>query len=106
VEGVRVVRLSYSGELRYYIDLSYDIDPLPQPLPLQQEIVKAEDPKVYQMYRDLLKLGELRSAHDDGTYVPKMVKIAQSMTPSESLAVTRVFTHALNLVNIAENHHR
>lgn len=83
--------------------LQADIDKLNG---LLEEIVKAEDPKVYQMYRDLLKLGELRSAHDDGTYVPKMVKIAQSMTPSESLAVTRVFTHALNLVNIAENHHR
>lgn len=83
--------------------LQADIDKLNG---LLEEIVKAEDPKVYKLYDDLIKLGLGRTGNDDGSYLPKMVKIAQSMSASESLAVARVFTHALNLVNIAENHHR
>jgi len=71
-----------------------------------EEIVKAEDPNILKLYGDLLKLGQSRVANDDGTQLTKMIKIAQSMTAKEMLAVTRVFTHALNLVNIAENHHR
>jgi hypothetical protein len=63
--------------------LQADIDKLNG---LLEEIVKAEDPKVYQLYDDMLKLGLGRTAHDDGSYLPKMVKIAQSMSASESLA--------------------
>ena len=35
-----------------------------------------------------------------------MVKIASSLTDAQCLSVARIFTHSLNLVNVAENHHR
>ena len=35
-----------------------------------------------------------------------MVKTAQSLSSSEMLNIARLFTHSLNLVNIAEMHHR
>ena len=35
-----------------------------------------------------------------------MANICRSLTDDQCLSVARIFTHSLNLVNIAENHHR
>ena len=67
--------------------------------------VAAEDKNVLSLYKKLRELGEARRDGDEAA-LDEMVKIASSMSSEESFAVARVFTHALNLVNVAENHHR
>ncbi|GMI18631.1 hypothetical protein TrLO_g13459 [Triparma laevis f. longispina] len=72
---------------------------------LLEEIAESEDSATHAKYRELLKLGEDR-ANGVEQCLPKMVKTAQSLSSSEMLNIARLFTHSLNLVNIAEMHHR
>jgi len=81
---------------------------------LLEDVAKDEyinsDPQTYEKYSELLSLGISRgttSSPEQGqSDLSSMVKIASSLTDAQCLSVARIFTHSLNLVNVAENHHR
>ena len=81
---------------------------------LLEDVAKDEyessDPETYKKYSSLLSLGTSRATTTSPTQgqsdLSKMVKIASTLTDAQCLSVARIFTHSLNLVNVAENHHR
>mmetsp|Transcript_32148 Transcript_32148/g.61485 ORF Transcript_32148/g.61485 Transcript_32148/m.61485 type:complete len:1040 (+) Transcript_32148:150-3269(+) len=81
-----------------------DIDMLSDML---AEVVKKENPAVYDLYTTFRKLGMKRSANpDDPTPFEEMKKLAYDISPNDTLGVMKTFSIALNLVNAAEVHHR
>lgn len=81
-----------------------DIDMLSDML---AEVVKRENPTVYELYTRLRKLGMDRAANpDDLQAFEEMKKLAIDVSPVDNLGVMKTFSIALNLVNAAEVNHR
>mmetsp|Transcript_18463 Transcript_18463/g.38256 ORF Transcript_18463/g.38256 Transcript_18463/m.38256 type:complete len:1047 (-) Transcript_18463:55-3195(-) len=81
-----------------------DIDMLSDML---AEVVKKENPAVYDLYTTFRRLGMKRAANpDDPTPFEEMKKLAYDISPHDALGVMKTFSIALNLVNAAEVHHR
>lgn len=71
------------------------------------EVVKRENPVVYDFYTRFRKLGMTRAADpDDVDAFEEMKKLAYDIPPVDTLGVMKIFNIALNLVNSAEVHHR
>jgi len=71
------------------------------------DVVKKDNPKVFELYNHLRKLGIDRASDPNNTDAfEEMKKIAFDITPQDTLGVMRTFTLALNLINSAEVHHR
>ena len=71
------------------------------------EVVKKENPTVYDLYTRFRKHGMDRAANpDDLSSFEEMKKLAHDITPFDNLGVMKTFSVALNLVNAAEVHHR
>lgn len=71
------------------------------------EVVKRENPAVYDMYTRLRKHGMDRAANpNDRTPFEEMKKLAYDISPIDNLGVMKTFSIALNLVNSAEVNHR
>ena len=71
------------------------------------EVVKRENPAVYDYYTRFRKLGMDRAANpDDPEPFEVMKQLAIDIGPRDTLGVMKTFCIALNLVNSAEVHHR
>lgn len=71
------------------------------------EIVQSEDPKVHDIFIEFRDYGLERAADStDVKALKKMINRASKLSPDEALGVMRSFSIMLNLVNIAEVHHR
>lgn len=71
------------------------------------EVVKRENPAVYDYYTRFRKLGMERAASpDDPEPFEIMKQLAIDIGPRDTLGVMKTFCIALNLVNSAEVHHR
>lgn len=71
------------------------------------EVVKKENPNVYELYTQLRQHGMDRAADpDDVEAFEIMKKMAYDINPKDTLGVMKTFSIALNLVNAAEVHHR
>ena len=71
------------------------------------DVVKKENPEVYDFYTTFRKLGMDRAANpDDVISFEKMKQLAVDISPQNALGVMKTFSIALNLVNAAEVHHR
>ncbi|KAL7540934.1 hypothetical protein ACHAXR_012627 [Thalassiosira sp. AJA248-18] len=71
------------------------------------EVVKKENPTVYDLYTTFRKHGMDRAANpmDEGPF-EVMKQLAHDISPKDALGVMKTFSIALNLVNAAEVHHR
>ena len=84
--------------------LTRDIEMLSNML---SDVVKRENPKVYESYNQLRKHGIDRAADPNNINAfEQMKKLVRVVSPTEALGIMRVFSVALNLVNAAEVHHR
>jgi len=84
--------------------LAKDIEMLSNML---SEVVKRENPKVYELYNKLRKHGLDRAADPNNVQAfEEMKKLVRVVSPTDALGIMRVFSVALNLVNAAEVHHR
>eukprot|EP00985_Skeletonema_marinoi_P017697 scaffold9768_cov82-Skeletonema_marinoi.AAC.2 len=71
------------------------------------EVVKRENPTVYDLYTRFRKHGMDRAANpDDLKPFEEMKKLAFDVSPIDNLGVMKTFSIALNLVNAAEVNHR
>lgn len=71
------------------------------------EVVKRENPTVYDLYTRFRKHGMDRAANpDDLKPLEEMKKLAHDVSPIDNLGVMKTFSIALNLVNAAEVNHR
>jgi len=71
------------------------------------DIVRAESPHIHQIFTDMTKHGLQRAADPDNEKsLDKMKQLSKDLSPDDTLAVLRVFSLALNLVNSAEVNHR
>ena len=71
------------------------------------EVVKKENPVVYDFYTRFRKLGMTRAADpNDVDAFEEMKQLAHDITPIDTQGVMKTFSIALNLVNAAEVHHR
>jgi len=71
------------------------------------EVIKKENPAVFDLYTRFRKHGMDRAADpDDVTSFEEMKKLAQDVSPRDTLGIMKTFSIALNLVNAAEVHHR
>lgn len=71
------------------------------------EVVKKENPIVFDYYTRLRTLGMNRAANpDDVQSFEEMKKLAYDVSPGDCKGVMKTFSIALNLVNAAEVHHR
>ena len=71
------------------------------------EVVKKENPTVYDFYTRFRSLGMDRAANpNDVDSFEQMKKLARDISPKDALGVMKTFSIALNLVNAAEVHHR
>ena len=71
------------------------------------EVIKKENPTVFNYYTQLRTLGKQRASNpNDVTSFEEMKKIAHDVSPEDTLGVMKTFAIALNLVNAAEVHHR
>lgn len=71
------------------------------------EVVKRENPTVYDLYTRFRKHGMDRAANpDDLKPLEEMKKLAFDVSPIDNLGVMKTFSIALNLVNAAEVNHR
>ncbi|KAL7550662.1 hypothetical protein ACHAWF_013881 [Thalassiosira exigua] len=71
------------------------------------EVVKKENPRVYDLYTRFRKHGMDRAAdYDDVESFEAMKTLARDIGPHEARDVMKTFSIALNLVNAAEVHHR
>jgi phosphoenolpyruvate carboxylase len=71
------------------------------------DVVQKDNPKVFELYNHLRKLGMDRASDPNNTDAfEQMKKIAFDITPQDTLGVMRTFSLALNLINSAEVHHR
>jgi hypothetical protein len=70
---------------------------------LSEVISDEESPRVISCYNELHALATTRA--QGGKALTRMVGVVGNMTTVECQAVTRIFTHALNLVNVAEVFH-
>jgi len=71
------------------------------------EIVSKDDPIVHQLFTQLYKHGVTRAANpSDESSLEKMKQLSRDISPQQALAVLRVFSLALNLVNSAEVNHK
>ena len=73
------------------------------------EVVKKENPVIYDLYTRFRQHGMDRAANpDDPEQISfeEMKKLAIDISPSDGLGVMKTFSIALNLVNAAEVHHR
>ena len=71
------------------------------------DVVKKDNPKVFELYNHLRNLGIIRASDPNNTNAfQEMKKIAFDITPHDTLGVMRTFSLALNLINSAEVHHR
>jgi phosphoenolpyruvate carboxylase len=70
------------------------------------EIIKRENPKVYDLY-ERYRAHALRREHsDDQEALQNMIQCSLKITPDDAFGVVRAFTQTLNLINSAEVHHR
>ena len=71
------------------------------------EVVKKENPTVYELYTRFRKHGMDRAADpNDVESIEIMKQLAHDITPRDALGVMKTFSIALNLVNAAEVNHR
>ena len=70
------------------------------------EIIKRENPKVYDLYERYREHALRREKSDDQEALLKMVECSKKITPDDAFGVVRAFTQTLNLINSAEVHHR
>ncbi len=74
------------------------------------DVVKRENPTVYDLYTTFRKLGMDRAANPNDVAsiesFETMKKLAVDISPRDTLGVMKTFSIALNLVNAAEVHHR
>ena len=74
------------------------------------DVVKRENPTVYDLYTTFRKLGMDRAANPNDVAsiesFETMKKLAYDISPRDALGVMKTFSIALNLVNAAEVHHR
>jgi len=71
------------------------------------EVIKKENPTVYDLYTSFRKHGMDRAADPDDVESFEIMKmLAVGMAPENALGVMKTFSIALNLVNAAEVHHR
>eukprot|EP00581_Thalassiosira_minuscula_P027872 CAMPEP_0183750898 /NCGR_PEP_ID=MMETSP0739-20130205/1395_1 /TAXON_ID=385413 /ORGANISM="Thalassiosira miniscula, Strain CCMP1093" /LENGTH=1019 /DNA_ID=CAMNT_0025987043 /DNA_START=36 /DNA_END=3095 /DNA_ORIENTATION=- len=73
------------------------------------EVIKKENPTVYDYYTRFRQLGMDRAANPndvDQPWFEEMKQLAHDITPRDALGVMKTFSIALNLVNAAEVHHR
>jgi hypothetical protein len=74
------------------------------------DVVKRENPVVYDLYTTFRKLGMDRAANPNDVASMEsfeaMKKLAYDISPRDALGVMKTFSIALNLVNAAEVHHR
>ena len=74
------------------------------------DVVKRENPTVYDLYTTFRKLGMDRAANPNDVAsiesFETMKKLAVDISPRDALGVMKTFSIALNLVNAAEVHHR
>ncbi len=84
--------------------LARDIEMLSNML---SDVVKRENPKVYELYNKLRKHGIDRASDPNNVNAfEQMKKLVRVVSPTDALGIMRVFSVALNLVNAAEVHHR
>lgn len=100
-----------SGPLSQAADLSAADAPLISDIEMLSnmlaEVVKRENPTVYDLYTRFRKHGMDRAANpDDFKSFEEMKKLAHDVSPVDNLGVMKTFSIALNLVNAAEVHHR
>lgn len=71
------------------------------------QVVKAENPRVYDLYTQLRKHGIDRASDPNNTEAFQLMKkLSFDISPQDALGVMRVFSIALNLINSAEVHHK
>lgn len=71
------------------------------------QVVKSENPRVYDLYMQLRKHGLDRAADPNNTEAFQLMKkLSFDISPQDALGVMRVFSIALNLINSAEVHHK
>jgi len=93
--------------------------PCISPFPLQdivflvdsiEAIAKTRNPLVFVKYHNLLALGAKRfddnTQSKEDTCLSKMTDLVSKMESKELLLVSRLITHSLTMVNIAETRHR
>ena len=100
-----------SGPLSQAADLSAADAPLISDIEMLSnmlaEVVKRENPIVYDLYTRFRKHGMDRAANpDDARPFEEMKKLAYDVSPYDNLGVMKTFSIALNLVNAAEVNHR
>jgi len=100
-----------SGPLSQAADLSEADVPLIADIEMLSnmlaEVVKRENPTVYDLYTRFRKHGMDRAANpDDLKPFEEMKKLAFDVSPIDNLGVMKTFSIALNLVNAAEVNHR
>jgi len=100
-----------SGPLSQAADLSEADVPLIADIEMLSnmlaEVVKRENPTVYDLYTRFRKHGMDRAANpDDLKPFEEMKKLAFDVSPIDNLGVMKTFSIALNLINAAEVNHR
>jgi phosphoenolpyruvate carboxylase len=100
-----------SGPLSQAADLSAADAPLIADIEMLSnmlaEVVKRENPTVYDLYTRFRKHGMDRAANpNDLKPFEEMKKLAFDVSPIDNLGVMKTFSIALNLVNAAEVNHR
>eukprot|EP01041_Mallomonas_annulata_P010309 gene10309-21509_t len=70
------------------------------------EVVKRENPNVYELYEKFCAHALARSNHNDKEALPKMVECGRKISSEDAFGTIRAFTQTLNLVNAAEVYHR